>query len=169
MTLVWLDYALLAVILLSTLISLFRGFVKEVMSLLGWVLAGWTAFRFSNDFALFLQRFISHEGAGYALAFVGLFIGVLILSVLVNRLITKLIHLGGLKTIDRVLGCLFGALRGALVVTVLVLLGGISPLAADAVWSDSFMIEYFGEVSTWLSENIAERVEPSITTQEIDL
>ncbi len=169
MTFVWLDFALLGVILLSMLISVFRGFVKEVMSLVGWVLAGWVAFRFSTDFAVFLEHFVEQDGLRYALAFVGLFIGMLIFSMLVNHLISKLIHLSGLKIVDRILGSVFGALRGSLIVIVVVLLGGISPLAADAVWSDSFMVEYFEQASTWLSENFAERVEQGITTQQVDL
>jgi len=169
LTLVWLDYALLAVILLSVLISIFRGFVKEVMSLLGWVLAGWTALRFSNDSAVILENFVNHDGLRYALAFIGLFVGVLLLSMLVNHLVTKLIHVSGLKSVDRVLGCLFGALRGALIVTILVLLGGVSPLAAEPEWSDSFMVEYFEEVANWLSENVAGRVGEGVPSQQVDL
>ncbi len=169
MTLVWIDYALLGVILLSTLISVFRGFVKEVMSLLGWVLAGWTAFRFSTDFAVFLGRFVEHEGLRHALAFIVLFVGVLILSVLVNHLVAKLVHISGLKAIDRILGCIFGGLRGALIVTVLVFLGGISPLAAETVWSGSFMVEYFEQVATWLSENLPVPVDPGVEGRQVDL
>jgi len=168
-TLVWLDYALLGIILLSTLISVFRGFVKEVMSLLGWVLAGWTAFRFSGDFAQFLERFITHEGLQHALAFLVLFVGVLILSVLVNHLVAKLVHLSGLKAIDRILGCVFGALRGGLIVVVAVFLGGISPLAAEPVWSGSFMVGYFEQIATWLAENLPGTMTQSIKGQPVDL
>ena len=169
MTFVWLDYALLAIILISTLIGVLRGLVKEVMSLLGWILAGWTALHFSSDFTLFLENFVSHDGLRYALAFISLFVGVLVVSMLVNHLITKLIHLSGLKAIDRIFGCLFGALRGGLVVVVLVLLGGISPLAADPVWPASIMVEYFEQAANWLSDNFSGHVGESVKSQQIDL
>jgi len=167
-TFVWLDYALLAVILLSTLIGVLRGLVKEVMSLLGWVLAGWAAFYFSADFSLFLKNFVNHDGLRYALAFLSLFIGVLVVSMLVNHLVSRLVHLSGLKGIDRTLGALFGALRGGLVVVVLVLLGRISPLAAEAVWLDSFMVEYFGQIATWLADSFSAQTGADLQSQEID-
>jgi len=168
-TLVWLDYALLGVILLSMLIGVLRGLVKEVMSLLGWVLAGWAALQFSTAFAMFLENFVSHDGLRYALAFISLFVGMLVLSMLVNHLVTKLVQLSGLKGIDRVLGSFFGALRGALIVVVLVLLGGISPMAAEPAWSDSIMVEYFEQVANWLSDNFAGHVAESVSGQQVDL
>jgi len=168
-TLVWLDYVLLGVILLSTLIGVLRGLVKEVMSLLGWVLAGWTALTFSAEFAIFLENFVQHDGLRFALAFIGLFVGVLVVSMLVNHLITKLIHLSGLKGIDRLLGSLFGALRGGLVVIILVLLGGISPLAAEPVWSSSIMVEYFSQAASWLSENFSGQIRQGVSSQQIGL
>ncbi len=169
MTIVWLDYALLGVALLSTLIGVLRGLVKEVMSLLGWVLAGWTALQFSTSFAVFLENFVSHDGLRYALAFVSLFIGVLVLSMLVNHLVVKLVHLSGLKGIDRTLGALFGTLRGGLIIVVLVLLGGISPLAAEPVWSSSFMVGYFEQISNWLSDSFSGQIGDNIQRQQIDL
>jgi len=168
-TLIWLDYALAGVILISMLIGVLRGLVKEVMSLLGWVLAGWTALQFSSEFALFLENFVSHDGLRFALAFIGLFVGVLVVSMLVNHLVTKLIHLSGLKGIDRLLGSLFGALRGALIVVVLVLLGGISPMAAEPAWSNSIVVEYFEQAANWLSGNFAGHMEQGIKSQQIDL
>ncbi len=169
MTLIWLDYVLVGVILISMLIGVLRGLVKEVMSLLGWVLAGWTALQFSNEFALLLENFISHDGLRFALAFIGLFVGVLVVSMLVNHLVTKLIHLSGLKGIDRLLGSLFGALRGALLVVVIVLLGGISPMAAEAAWSNSIVVEYFEQAANWLSDSFAGHMEQGVKSQQIDL
>lgn len=169
MTLVWLDYALLGVILLSTLIGVLRGLVKEVMSLLGWVLAGWTALTFSSEFSILLESFVNHDGLRYALAFIGLFVGVLVVSMLLNHLVTKLIHLSGLKGIDRLLGSLFGALRGGLIVIVLVLLGGISPLAAEPVWPASIMVEHFEQAANWLSENFSGHLEQGVSSRQIDL
>jgi len=168
-TLIWLDYVLAGVILISMLVGVLRGLVKEVMSLLGWVLAGWTALHFSADFSIFLENFVSHDGLRFALAFIGLFVGVLVVSMLVNHLITKLIHLSGLKGIDRLLGSLFGALRGALIVVVLVLLGGISPMAAEPAWSGSIVVEYFEQAANWLSDNFSGHIEQGSSGQQIDL
>lgn len=164
----WVDITLLVVILLSLVIGVIRGLVKEVMSLLGWVLAGWVAFRYSSGFSEFLANFAVHEGARFALAFIILFLGVLFTSMLVNHLVAKAVQLSGLKGIDRVLGALFGTLRGGVIVLVLVLLGGITPLAADPAWDGSYLVDYFGQAAEWLSENFSDRVDGSVEGQQVE-
>lgn len=165
----WVDITLLVVILLSLVIGVIRGLVKEVMSLLGWVLAGWIALRYSSGFSVFLENFVVHEGVRFALAFLGLFVGVLFASMLLNHLVSKVVQLSGLKAIDRVLGALFGTLRGAVIVLVLVLLGGITPLASDSAWASSYLVDYFGQAANWLSENFSGQVTQGVENQQIDL
>ena len=78
---IWLDYALLTVVALSALYSVFRGFVREVMSLLGWVLSFWMAIKFSDPVAGLFDGIIESPGARFSLAFLLLFLSIMIGSI----------------------------------------------------------------------------------------
>ena len=105
------DIIILSVIGLSALLSLMRGLVKEVLSLLAWVVAFWLAFRFCGLLADHLAGVIVQAPARVALAFIAILIGSLIAFGLANALINKLLASSGLGPTDKLLGMIFGALR----------------------------------------------------------
>ncbi len=107
---VWIDYAILAVIGISTLISLVRGFVKEAVSLVIWIGAFFVASTFYANLATLLTN-ISDQFLRNAAAVAILFITTLILGALINYLIGQLVSKTGLTGTDRVLGLVFAHLE----------------------------------------------------------
>lgn len=139
----WADITIISIILLSAVLSLFRGFVREVLSLVAWVVAFWTAMAFWGRFAAVLEPYIAIEFARMVLAFLGVLIGVLLVFGIINFIVGKLLASTGLSGPDRLLGALFGVLRGGAIVTVLVVLAGLTPLPGEPSWSQSSMLGGF--------------------------
>jgi len=146
---IWVDYVIIGIIGLSAVISLVRGFMREALSLAAWVLAFWVSWNFFRELALRLEWF-SVPSVRLGIAFSILFVTTLIIGGLVNFLVGQLVDKTGLTGTDRMIGMLFGAARGILLVAVLVLLAGLTPLPDDPWWQQSQLIGYFQELATWL-------------------
>ncbi|MBY5993771.1 CvpA family protein [Ferrimonas balearica] len=146
---VWFDYAILAVLGISVLISLIRGFAREALSLVVWVAAFIIASRFYEDLAVYLTQLndpMMRKGAAIAI----LFVSTLILGSLVNYLVGQLVDKTGLSGTDRVLGICFGAVRGVLVVAAMLFFLDSFTGASDAQWwQDSVLVPEFGTVIQW--------------------
>jgi membrane protein required for colicin V production len=139
----WVDYAILAIIGISALISIFRGLVREVLSLLAWGCAFWVAWSFMQEAAGWFGGVVSVPAARLVLAFATLFVGTLLVGGLVNLLIGKLIAGTGLSGTDRMLGMLFGVGRGVVIVAALVLAAGLTPVPQDPSWRTSLLLPRF--------------------------
>ena len=159
---IWIDYALLAVVGISGAVSLMRGFLREVLSLIGWVAAFWVAIAFSGEAATLIEAHVSAPSVRHAIAFAVLFVGVLLLSGVVLHLMGLLVEKTGLSGTDRTLGILFGVLRGVVIVGLLVLLAGLTPLPRDPWWSRSVFLPHFervaNEIRAYLPPDIQERI-----------
>lgn len=151
---IWIDYSIACLIIVSALIGLFRGFIKEAFALLTWVVASGVGMHYSRDFAVLLQDSISQPSARVAAAFVILFFMTLILGSLISFILNQLIEKTGLTGTDRLLGMLFGIIRGAVLVAILVMLGGITPLPEDPWWQQSLLIPPFQSLAIWLKDHI---------------
>lgn len=148
----WLDIVLIAIVLVSALISLVRGFVREAFSLAVWVLAFWVSWSFFRDLEVPLRSLISSPTARLGIAFALLMIATLIIGGLVNFLIIQLVERTGMSGSDRLIGMVFGAARGILLVAVLVLLAGLTSLPREGWWLESSLVGYFEELAFWLRE-----------------
>lgn len=116
----WADWIILTVVSLSTLLSLWRGFVKEALSLAAWVAAFFVSIAFATRLSAQMQDLIVNDGLRYAAAYVILFAATLLLGALLNKLLAELLKITGLSGMDRLLGTVFGFARGLVIVVVAV-------------------------------------------------
>ncbi|MCQ8104627.1 CvpA family protein [Methylomonas sp. SURF-2] len=159
---VWVDYLIAGLVTVSAVIGLLRGFVKEALALLSWVAAVGIGLHYCRDFALLMQNVISHPSARIAAAFGMLFFMTLALGGLIGLILNHLFDKAGLTGSDRLLGMLFGAARGSVLVSVLVLLGGMTPLPEDSWWKQSLTIPPFQALAVWLKDHIPSALTGSI-------
>lgn len=152
----WADWAILGIIAISVLVSLLRGFVREAMSLAVWVLAFWAAFSFAEPGASWLERFVELPSARLTLAFALIFLLALVLGGLVTYLVGQLVDKTGMTGTDRMVGMVFGAIRGAALVTVIVMLAGLTPFPRDPWWQESRLMPFFERASLWASRFLPE-------------
>lgn len=154
----WADIVILAVIGISIIVSLFRGFIREVFSLFVWVLAIWLGLQFSGLLAGALEPWIELPSARVIIAFAGIFLVVLVIGGLVNYLLGKLIESTGLSATDRLVGGLFGALRGVAIVLVAVIVLTLTPFKEDPWWEESRLLPEFTRLAEWAKEFLPESV-----------
>jgi membrane protein required for colicin V production len=159
----WPDYAILAVVGISTLVGALRGFIKEVFSLLVWAAAFVVAWHFADDMAGLMENTITLPSARTAMGFTGLFVAVLLVGGLLNYLLGKLVETTGLSGTDRLLGGVFGAARGLVLVVAMLLVAGFTPIPADPWWKDSQTIQRMLPLVEWatayLPDSISEHLE----------
>ena len=130
------DYAVLTVMGLSLVWALLRGFVRELVSMIGWVAAFVLSIMFTQTLARLFPESLGPLLSSL-LAFLAIFIGVWVLSGLVGLVLSRLIKAAGLGWGDRLLGALLGLVRGAVIVLVAVMLGGLTPLPHEAFWRNA--------------------------------
>lgn len=154
------DLVILAVLAVSLLFGLLRGFVSEVLSLVCWIAAFWIAWMFGDKVAAFYGGWLQQPTARIIAGYVTCFLGVLIVGALLGWLAHKLMDRGGLRGGDRLLGMLFGIARGIVLVTFAVLMLGFTPLPREAAWwRQSTLLPVFESGAGW----VAQALPPEVT------
>lgn len=133
----WLDWILLAILLLSVMVGLWRGLVYEVLSVGAWVIAFLVAQSQAMTVGMWLPMNDVAEPLRMAAGFVLVFIAVVFAGGLVAWLIKKLVATVGLRPIDRVLGGVFGLLRGGLILLAISVVVGLTPFRSEPAWRAS--------------------------------
>ena len=146
------DYVVLAIIAISILVGAIRGFVKEAFSLAVWAAAFLIAFQFSGVLAMQLENHIELPSARTSLAFASLFILVLLVGGLVTFLVGKLVEKTGLDGTDRLLGGVFGGVRGLAIVLAVILVAGLTPVPQDPWWQQSKTIQSLMPLAEWSAQ-----------------
>jgi membrane protein required for colicin V production len=146
----WFDLLILGIIALSALISLIRGFVKESISLISWIIAGIIAFRYFSPMSELLEPYLSSPMVRSVTAFAILFVSTLLVGAIVNFIMSQLVSKTGLSGTDKALGVVFGAARGVLIVTLVVLLASLTPMPESEWWQDSAMVGFFEQLGEWV-------------------
>ncbi len=138
----WVDLTMLGVLLLSLGLGLWRGFVLEALSLVGWVVAYFAAQWLAPQWAPHLPLGEPGSSLNYAAAFAVAFMAVLIGWGLASRVLRLLVNATPLRGADRVLGAAFGLLRGVLLLMVLATLVAQTPAAESEPWSRSQGVQW---------------------------
>jgi len=133
------DYLVLFVLICSVVISTLRGLVKEILSLLGWIVAFVVANAYGAQLAPLLPEMIPGATARLIVAFIALFLGVRILMGLLSLAIGALVEATGLSLADRGLGGLFGLARGIVIVLAGVILCGMTDIPKQAFWQEALL------------------------------
>ena len=153
------DYVVLTIVCLSVFLSVMRGFVREVLALVGWVGAFVAAITLSGPVSVWMAPNIADERWRAVAAFAGVFFATLLLASLIAMAFSRLLKAAGLRLEDRVLGGVFGLARGLLIVMVLVLLAGVTKLPKQPAWNDAMLsppLEALaGAVKPWLPQGLS--------------
>jgi membrane protein required for colicin V production len=161
----WFDYAIIVALALSVLVGLWRGFIGEVMALVCWVLAFWVAWMFGPVLAEQFSASISVPSVRVMLGYAVCFIAVLIAGAIVSYLLRKLVSGSGLSGTDRLLGMVFGLVRGFALVVLVIVLMKFTPVIRDDWWQQSRMLPTFERSASWMTtllpEAVAKYLEPA--------
>src|SRR3982751_1611574 len=134
------DWTVLLVVALSTLFAFFRGVVRELIALIAWVLGFIGAIIYAPVLGAILPDIPGYSSVRYIIAFALIIIGALLAGALIAWPLTRAIHAAGLGFVDRFLGSIFGAVRGAAFVLAFVLVAGLTPLPRTPWWQSSALV-----------------------------
>lgn len=154
----WVDYVIIVVLALSVLIGLWRGLITEVLALAVWIAAVWLAWLFGPRVAAAFENTIDEPSIRIILGYALCFVVVLILGALLRFFVDKLVRATGLSGSDRMLGMVFGFVRGALLVTLVVFLLGFTPFPRDSWWHQSRLLPTFTNAADWFGRHLPESV-----------
>ncbi len=157
------DWLILAVIVISALISIKRGFVKEMLSLISWISAFIIARIFSGHLESLLTQWIATPSARYAAAFAILFAATLIVGALINHLVGEFVKATGLTGTDRVFGTVFGIARGFVLITAAVYGLQMTAFSQDPWWQHSSFIPHFELMVSWSKDILPGATETLLT------
>ena len=157
----WLDYTVIAVLVVSVAWGAWRGLVHEVFSLAGWIMAFLAGNLFAAPLSELLPAAMRPE-LRVIVAFVTIFVGTLVAAALIAALITKFVTVSVLHSLNRWLGALFGLLRGLLIVVVLAMVAGMTSLPRHDDWKHSAtgysLAQTVIQLKPWLPPAFAQRL-----------
>ncbi len=147
----WVDLVILAVITISVITGLVRGFVKELVALCIWVLAIWIAYKYSNILEPWLIKYIQDKTVRTIASFVIILMAMLLLGGIINASLSYLLKRAGLSGTDRLLGMVFGLVRGVFLVALIILVLKMTGFPYEDYERESVLYKQFDPVVNWLS------------------
>lgn len=132
----WFDYVVIAILAVSVLLAVYRGAVREITALAGWAAALILSGLFAQQLAQWMPASLSHMLRA-VIAYLVIFLGVLLLSGLIGLVLAKLFRAAGLGFTDRAIGAVFGLLRGAVIIFVVVMFAGLTGLPKEPFWREA--------------------------------
>jgi membrane protein required for colicin V production len=158
----WFDYAVIAIVGISILLSIMNGFVREILSLASWVVAFVVAQMFASEVAQLLPAALTNPSLRLFAGFLGVFLAVLVAMTLLAMALSGLIKSAGLGFADRALGAVFGLVRGLAIVMIAVLLAGLTALPRQPAWRHAMfsapLVTSANWVKVWLPDDMAKHI-----------
>ena len=144
------DYLVLATFLISGVVGVLRGFLREAIALVTWVLALIIAWHFSDLVEPYLGGLLAEPAVRPWAARALIILFVLLLGMATGVILGYFVRLSIFSGMDRFLGFIFGFLRGAVVLGVLVILGQLVHLDGERWWKHSLLIPYGEDIANVL-------------------
>lgn len=158
----WIDYAVLAIIGISVLLSIIHGLARELMALASWITAFIVAQIYAVDVAPLLPAAVSNQSLRLLVAFLSMFLTVLLVMTLLAIVISRLIKSAGLGLVDRALGAVFGLVRGLVIVIIVVLLAGLTALPRQHAWRQAMLsaplVALANVIKFWLPYGLSKHI-----------
>ena len=154
---IWVDYCILAILAISALVGIFRGFVREVFNVGTWILAVVLSMAFAGLFAEKLENVIETPSIRLIVANVSIFVAVLFVGALITHLVSKTVRATPFSGPDRALGAGFGVVRGSLIIVVILMLLGLTVAKEDPWRKESAFVPYFEPAASWLEQQLPEK------------
>ena len=153
------DYVVLSIFLVSIVLSIVRGFVREALSIAGWIVAFIAAGAYASYFEPFMPSAIGGESLRILIAFILVFLAALLITALITMVLSALIKGVGLGFIDRLLGSVFGFLRAFVIVMLLVLIAGLTAIPKQQFWQQAVLsrsLEVVAmQITQWLPNDLS--------------
>jgi membrane protein required for colicin V production len=144
------DYLILGVLVLSMLLGFFRGFLREAISLIAWLGGTWLAWRYAYLVEPYLGGALAHHPAKVWVARSLVLVAAILAGWLLAALLGYLIRPGLSLVVDRLLGMFFGVVRGAVILSVLVILAQLVKLDDVDWWKESRMMPKLVDLASWV-------------------
>lgn len=156
------DYAIIVLMLLSIGVGVIRGAIREVMNLIGWVLAFVLAYTYAGSLAPQFSEWVGEPLARTVLAWATIFLSVMVLAALVASLLSEVVRKLGLSALDRGVGALIGFARGMLMLLAVTLIVGLTRIPQSAPWREAALTPWLEIVALYakgvLPDSIAAKI-----------
>jgi membrane protein required for colicin V production len=155
----WFDCAILIILGLSIVVSILRGFIREILSIIIWLVAVMLALKFALPASTAMHDIVGSPLVRYIIAFIAILFVILILGMILNSLIRRLMKKSSIGILDRLLGFFFGFGRGVLLVSLVLLLLRVSSLQDSPMIKNSELAPQFNDVVTWLHDFLPKEIQ----------
>ena len=161
MKMVTLDYIILAIILISAFAGLIQGFLREMCSLITWVLGVWLAWKLGPVLAPHLGGVLREAPYGLWAGRAIVFVAVLVAGAIIGATVNHFVRLSMFSGLDRFLGFVLGLLRGVVIVGLVVILAQSVKLDGEAWWKKSRLLPIAEPVAGVLRSLVGDRLKPA--------
>ncbi|MDF2529733.1 MAG: Colicin production protein [Gammaproteobacteria bacterium] len=162
----WIDLGIILLIGTSVIFGFVKGFFRSVVSVLTWIAAIAISMHYGPSISDKFSKVSSQQDTRLIMAYVVLFMAVILLGLVVKIIMEAIISFTGLSLVDRALGALFGVVRGIFVVTLVVFLLSLSSIAAKDVWKQSKLVPYFMDIASWAEDIALHNEKPNTSEQK---
>jgi membrane protein required for colicin V production len=147
------DYIIIGALLISLVLGLVRGFMREALALIAWLGGVWLAWRYADAVKPMLGGLLGEEPQRTWVARAAIVAVVLLCVWILAEILEYFFHQSGLSVmLDRLLGMLFGFIRGVVLVSLLAMLGAVVRLDEMRWWKKSELLPYAVDVSHWIKQ-----------------